>query len=186
MDTSDSDVIRAERMRRRYIRAEARRLTLTKYQAHLKRVASTPKFVDASGPTVLRVTRRPALNLDTRCCISSRPMRSVRPRERRAVSRARARAPDPDEPEPPDAAAALSLCPGCGSEFRPRRPNQVHCQSACRVRALRRRRDVTPIERYYEQVWEARRAGEINGIEAFELLLQPSSQVLARLAEVAA
>lgn len=35
-------------------------------------------------------------------------------------------------------------CQGCGALFKPRRRNQVHCRSGCRVSAWKRRRGLLP------------------------------------------
>jgi hypothetical protein len=43
----------------------------------------------------------------------------------------------PRRPDRPSGLRILSslTCPGCGADFLPRRPNQIHCQTACRFRA---------------------------------------------------
>jgi hypothetical protein len=44
------------------------------------------------------------------------------------------------------ARALLRVCPGCGAEFQPTRPNQVSCRPSCRARASRQKK----VTRYLE------------------------------------
>ena len=116
---------------------------------------------------------------------------SSRPRERRATGRARARAPSSsdDGPQPPP---LDRVCRGCGREFETREPRRRYCDDRCKSRTLttqhrdRLRGEAEPsdvlLTRYRDEVAKARRRGELNDVDALELLVEPSERVLAMLA----
>lgn len=143
--------------------------------------AAWDRWYETPISKMLFATSRPAL----------RPQ-NVRPHGRRPRRRTRVRAPagsDADDEPAPPRAATRSICPGCGEEFSPRRPNQRYHDSACRQRAFYHRQRSGPtdaLERYRDEVWEARRSGAIDPEEALELLVDPKPHVLAMLAEPAA
>lgn len=167
--------IRAERMSRRAMRAEARRMTVAKYHAQLQRTAA------AQTASTRIAAERETLGAVVK---ESRPRSAPRRRQHRPVRRARARSPsESDEPEPPGAAPRTCRC-GCGEPVSGR-PNKLFVNATHRVRGHRLVR-VDPVERYRDEVWSLRRAGEIDAEEALELLVRPSAHVLARLQAVAA
>ena len=77
---------------------------------------------------------------------------------------------------------ASRLCAGCGPPFEPRRPNQVKCRPACRVRALRRhpgrpdQRITTPLVTGTlspSVTTEARRTAQCRGTPADQTGVEP-------------
>lgn len=118
-----------------------------------------------------------------------------RPREHRAPARARARSPD-DDPSGSGSEPPPRGCRGCGGSLAGLDPRRWWCSgcsaernrrhvAAHRARA-RANRDGDLLARYADAVARARRLGLLTGDEAAELLVFPSSKVLALLDEVPA
>lgn len=179
-DELEQTKIRGERMRRRGMRAEARRMTLQRYQAHLRRVAALTLAAASSSE------RRDALR--SGAITASRSAQRPRPRQQKRVHRARARAPaESDEPEPPRAASRVCAC-GCGEPVFGR-PNRRYVDDThgarARVRKHRNKYPVDLVERYCDEVWSLRARDEIDALEALELLIAPPSALLARMVAAA-
>jgi hypothetical protein len=72
---------------------------------------------------------------------------------------------------------SVRLCEGCGLPLDGKRRDARFHNSACRMRKHRRgRRDIT------EVVWALRFAGEIDGVEALLLLVDPPVEVREQVA----
>lgn len=118
----------------------------------------------------------------TAALVAARP-REARPRERRSTRSRSTRARADDGPSPPRACGC-----GCG-EFTPARRDQRYRTPGCRVRALRARRGrerVDLLDRYRDEIAEARRSGALDELEALDLLLDPPPRVLDLLAGASA
>jgi hypothetical protein len=84
--------------------------------------------------------------------------------------------------------AVERVCAFCGGPFdhaETRRADTEFCSSRCRQASYRRRRATAPVDLRLEYladvVWRLRVRGEIDGVEAFFLLVFPPADALERL-----